>query len=76
MEAGRERPAATEEQVNATLAKYQLPPLPLTRERIRASIAQNGFIMIAPIGLYVSRAMANREVRTNTQYQLFKVTIK
>jgi len=76
MEAGRERPAATEEQVNATLAKYQLPPLPLTRERIRASIAQNGFIMIAPIGLYVSRATANREVRTNTQYQLFKVTIK
>jgi len=76
MEAGRERPAATDEQVNATLAKYHLPPLPLTRERIRASVAKNGYIMIAPIGPDVGTGpAANREVRTNTQYQLFKVTI-
>ena len=73
----RQVPTIADEEMNRRLRNAQLPELPLTRERVRAHVARQGFISIAPtIRSRLTGVQASRENLTKTEYQWFKVTIK
>lgn len=77
VEAGRERPVATDEQMNRYLEIMHLPQLPLTRERVRRHVADQGFILVAPtIPSMTLGQQTARENLTRTQYQWFEVEIE